>query len=127
MADAESAVLDQAKSGFTAISIQATDVVIDGFKGRHVQIAVPLDADVSACDGPAEAEFRLWEGQGGPDGSVWWIPAHAAPGLVGDIYLLDLNGTRAAIQTVAFADQHDVRDVLDVLGEIAGSIDFDLH
>jgi len=98
------------------------DDTLGGLPAAHVQLAVPVDLDTTACDvDPVEqngTEFRFWNG---PGDSVWWIGAMDAPGLIGDVWATDLDGTRIVVQAAYFsdADQAQVDEVLAIVRSIA--------
>jgi len=121
--DALAGVELQTRSRYVDIG-EGSDARIDGQAAQNMEIEVPLGIDLSACDRSDEVEFRFWD-EGDPDGAVWWIPARAAPGLVANVYFLEVGGERVAIQTVRFVDAPEpFLDVADELAAIVDSIDF---
>jgi len=120
------ATLAQARSPYIEYEDHSSHgVTIDGIRATAMELRVPLDADVSDCDASGEREFRLWDGPGGGDGAVWWLPAPAAPGLIAMVYFLEADGEQIGIQTVRFADSPEpYLDVADELAAIVASIDF---
>jgi hypothetical protein len=105
-------------------SREGGEIRIDGHAGPNMEIAVPLEVDLSGCDKSDEVEFRFWD-DGDPDGAVWWIPARGAPGMIANAYFLEVGGERVAIQTVRFIDAPEpFLDGADELAAIVASIDF---
>lgn len=99
-----------------------SEVTIDGYNGRYVRFEVAPDLDTTACDRVDIAEFRFWNG---PGESVWWLGAADAPGLIGEVWTVDLDGTRFDIQAASYADAPD--PVRDEIHAIVESIDFCLN
>ncbi len=60
-----------------------TDVTLDGYDGKLVEMTVPSDIDFADCDG---GEFRSWLGR-----------YHQGPGQVDRLYILDVEGQRVVI------------------------------
>jgi hypothetical protein len=60
-----------------------TDVTIDGFAGKLIELTVPLDIDFADCD---QAEFRSWEDR-----------YHQGPGQHDSVYIIDVDGVRLVI------------------------------
>ena len=93
-----------------------TEVVIDGFPGKYLRLEVPADLDTSGCD---VGEFRFWDG---PGDSVWWVGALDAPGLIGEVWVLDVDGQRVVVQAASYVDAEErYRDEIHAIVE---SIDF---
>ncbi|MGZ8512267.1 MAG: hypothetical protein ACXWWL_02395, partial [Candidatus Limnocylindria bacterium] len=55
-----------------------TDVTIDGYQGKLLEMTVPSDIDIATCD---SGEFRSWLGR-----------YHQGPGQTDRVYILDVNG-----------------------------------
>lgn len=94
------------------------DVSIDGYQGRYVRLEVPTKLDTSGCDSDQIREFRFWNG---PGESVWWLGAADAPGLIGEVWALDVDDFRFVIQAASFSDAGELRR--DELHRIVESID----
>lgn len=60
-----------------------TDVAIDGYQGKSLEMSVPTDIVLADCDG---GEFRSWSGR-----------YHQGPGQVDRVYILDVEGEREVI------------------------------
>jgi len=97
----------------------ATDVKIDGYSGKHVRLEVPPGLDTSGCDKDHIAEFRFWNG---PADSVWWLGATEAPSLIGEVWILDVDGTRVVVQGAYFSDAPAANQA--EIARIVESIDF---
>jgi len=93
-------------------------ITIDGYQGRYVRLEVAPHLDTSGCDIGTIAEFRFWNG---PGESVWWLGAADAPGLIGEVWALDVDGFRFVIQAASFADAGEARR--DEIRRIVESID----
>jgi len=113
--DLAKALVDQ---DVTAASAPATDA-IGGFTGKYVRLSVPLDADVTACDNVEIAEFRFLDG---PGESVWWLGAADAPGLIGEVWIVDVKGARVVVQAAYYADA--AQPEIDEIHRIIRSISF---
>jgi hypothetical protein len=97
------------------------EVTIDGYSGKYIRFEVAPDLDASDCDRDKpdlEAEFRLWNG---PGESVWWLGAADAPGLIGEVWAIDVDGFRFVIQAASFGDAPEARR--NEIHEIVASID----
>jgi hypothetical protein len=121
VADLATALVDQELT----VAEPADPVTIDGFSGLHVRFKVPVELDTSACDaeeGAAEggAEFRFLDG---PGDSVWWLGASDAPGLIGQVWILEVRQRRVVLQTAAFVDAGEARQA--ELAGIVSSIEFE--
>jgi len=60
-----------------------TDVTVDGFEGKYLDMSVPSDIDFADCD---SGEFRSWAGR-----------FHQGPGQVDRVYILDVDGQRQVL------------------------------
>ena len=93
-----------------------SDVELDGFTGKLVTMSVPddMDFDPSApnsngfndCD---RGEFRTWNGR-----------VQQAPGQRDDVYILDVNGTRLALDVAYYPDlpQADLDEIESIVQSI---------
>jgi hypothetical protein len=109
--DLAAALQDQAMRDATV-----SDVALDGFTGELVAMSVPddMDFDPSApnsdgfndCD---RGEFRTWNGR--------W---QQAPGQRDDVYILDVNGTRVALDVAYYPDlpQADLDEIESIVQSI---------
>ena len=113
--DLVKALVDQARTEAST----ATDVTLDGYRGKHIRLEVPTDLDNADCDKDQIAEFRFWNG---PGESVWWLAAADAPGLIGEAWILDVDGTRVVIQGAYFSDAPPANQA--EIAQIVQSIDF---
>lgn len=95
------------------------EIAIEGFAGKHIRFEVPSDLNTSGCDVVDVAEFRFWNG---PGDSVWWLGAADAPGLIGEVWTLDVDGSRFDIQAASYVDAPNA--VRDEIHAIVESIDF---
>ena len=96
-----------------------TDVTLDGYAGRYVRLAVPVDLDTGGCDRVQIPEFRFLNG---PGDSVWWLGAADAPGLIGELWIIDVDGRRVVVQAASFVDAGEARR--DEIHGIVETIDF---
>lgn len=90
-----------------------TDVTLDGYSGKLVQMTVPADAVFADCDG---GEFRSWVGVTGPDDARY----HQGPGQQDDVYILDVDGLRLVIDALSYpgspaADLEKLQQMLDTI------------
>ncbi len=60
-----------------------TDVTVDGFDGKYLEMSVPADIDFADCD---QDQFRSWDGR-----------FHQGPGQIDRLYILDVNSQREVI------------------------------
>ncbi|HZM72181.1 MAG TPA: hypothetical protein VFC71_02295 [Candidatus Polarisedimenticolia bacterium] len=97
----------------------SAEVTIDGYAGKHVRVEVPVDLDTRDCDADQIPEFRFWDGPGGSD---WYLGAGDAPGLIGEAWIMDVDGRRVVIQAASFLDAGEERR--DEIHGIVESIDF---
>lgn len=113
--DLMKALIDQESTDATA----PVDVAIDGYAGKYLRLSVPADLDTTTCDKDKITEFRFLNG---PGDAVWWLGAAVAPGLIGDVWALDVQGTRVLVQAASFVDAGEARR--DEMRQIVESIDF---
>lgn len=86
-------------------STTATDVVVDGYAGKQVELLMPSDIDFATCDG---GQFWVWES----------APFAQGPGNRWDLRILDVEGTRVVILAEDFADTPaGVQSELDAIVE----------
>jgi len=86
-----------------------TDVTVDGYQGKLLEMTVPSDIEIDACD---EGEFRSWLGR-----------FHQGPGQTDRVYILDVNGERQVLiahhmpdaTAEELAEQQEVLDSIDFL------------
>lgn len=103
--DLANALADQAMRGDAV----PTDVTIDGFEGKYLEMSVPTDIDFADCAG---GEFRSWEGR-----------YHQGPGQVDRLYILDVDGEREVLivnfmpgtSDAQLAEQQTVFESIDIL------------
>jgi hypothetical protein len=81
-----------------------TDVTVDGYHGKFLELSVPSGIDFADCD---QGEFRSWFGR-----------FHQGPGQIDRIYILDVDGQRAVyfgsfLPEVSAADQAELQSILD--------------
>ena len=60
-----------------------TDVTIDGYAGKTIELSVPDDINFADCD---DGQFQSWEGR-----------THQEPGQIDRLYILDVDGQRVVI------------------------------
>jgi hypothetical protein len=80
------AALAAQKRGST---VTAVDVTIDGFSGKQIDLMVPLDVKIAACDG---GQYTSWTLAGGGD------RYNQGPGQHDLLDILDVNGKTTVIQ-----------------------------
>jgi hypothetical protein len=97
------------------------EVSLDGYKGKYIRLRVPAEVDANRCDRDQIAEFRFWNG---PGESVWWLAAADAPGLIGEVWAVDVQGFRFVVQAASFEEAGNARR--DEIHEIVESIDIQL-
>lgn len=99
-----------------------SDVTVDGFSGKHLQLTVP---DLELGGSGEDTKFtdcrdgELWSYIGKP--LSFANHAYSHPGQVEDYWLLDVDGTRVMIGTLTSPGSSD-RDLAE-LGSILDSID----
>jgi hypothetical protein len=91
-----------------------SDVTIDGFSGKKVELSVPDDIPPSQCNG---FEVGRWTSPGGTGGNGGYIHG---PGQRDTVYVLDVEGERVAIHAVYLpaapeAERADLQAIIDTL------------
>jgi len=114
--DLAAALADQALTDTS----EPTDATLGGLPAMYVRLEVPADVDVTTCNVVREAEFRFWNG---PGASVWWLGARDAPGLIGEVWILEIDGLRAVVQAAYFSDAGQAE--IDEIHRTIESIRFD--
>lgn len=81
-----------------------TDVTVDGFAGKLIELTVPLDIDFADCD---QAEFRSWEDR-----------YHQGPGQHDSVYIIDVEGVRLVLDAAYLPgsssdDRAELQGILD--------------
>jgi hypothetical protein len=81
-----------------------TDVTVDGFAGKLIELTVPLDIDFAGCD---QAEFRSWDDR-----------YHQGPGQHDSVYIIDVEGVRLVIDAAYLPgtsgdDRAELQAILD--------------
>jgi hypothetical protein len=89
------------------VSSPPADVTAYGYSGTHLQTRIPLDQ-------PFDEEFRTFSGCTLGDLASWMSPplnpafyGYVAPGDTEDFWILDVEGTRVVIATLATANASD--------------------
>lgn len=87
----------------------ATEITVDGYTGRAVELTVPASLDFADCD---NGEFRSWV-QGGDSARF-----HQGPGQQDVVWIIDVDGTPLVINAAFFdetpsAVQTELRAILD--------------
>ena len=72
-------------------STTTTDVVMDGYAGKQIELLLPSDIDFATCDG---GQFWVWDS----------APYAQGPGNRWNLRILDVEGTRVVILAEDFAD-----------------------
>jgi hypothetical protein len=95
---------------------QPTDVTIDGYSGKKVELSLPADLDPKECDG---GEVRTWIAAtgGGYGGFVY------GAGQKNTVYILDVDGERLVIDTMYLPGTS--AETLAELDQIIDSIDIE--
>ena len=86
-----------------------TEVTVDGFHGKYLDMSVPSEIDFGDCD---DGEFRSWAGR-----------FHQGPGQIDRVYILDVDGQRQvliahhmpATSAADLAEQQAVFESIDFL------------
>lgn len=117
-ADLVTAMVDQELT----VADAPTAATLGGHPASYVRLSVPEDLDVSACDRVEIAEFRFFRGPGEEftGSSVWWLGAADAPGLIGEVWATDIEGTRVVVQAAYFSDatQAEVDEIHGIVRSI---------
>lgn len=72
----------------------ATDITVDGYAGKAIELTVPADLNFADCDA---GEFRSWQEPTG--GSARF---HQGPGQHDLLWIIDVDGTRVVIDASFF-------------------------
>jgi hypothetical protein len=72
----------------------ATDVTLDGFTGKHMELTVPARIDLADCNG---GQFRTWVD---PTGGARWLE----PGQRDLLWIVDVDGSRLVIDAALGPD-----------------------
>ena len=96
------AALKAQNRGATATAV---DVSIDGYRGKRIDLMVPLDVNPGRCEGGL---YLSWLD------SVGGQRYNQAPGQHDELYILDVNGHRLVINTVFYAvsDKAEIAAIL---------------
>ena len=94
-----------------------SDVTVDGFSGKHLELTVPdlavqVTGDDTAFTDCTDGELKSWIGEP----LSYAFHGYSYPGQVEEIWLLDVDGTRLMIQTLLvarFARRRHRRAALD--------------
>ena len=102
----EVAALVAQKRGSTVTPV---DVTIDGFHGKQVDLMVPLDLKIAACD---QSTYKSWTDTTGADATVAGLGQHER------LDILDVNGQPLAILTTFYAantatDRAELQAIVD--------------
>lgn len=115
-ADLAAAMVDQAVTEAAA----PTATTLGGHPASYVRVVVPDNVDVSDCDAVTIREFRFWKGPGEErtGSAVWWLGAADAAGLIGEVWAVDLDGTRVVVQAAYFSDAgtaevHEIHQIVE--------------
>ena len=89
--------------------VTPVDVTIDGFHGKQIDLMVPLNVTVTACD---VGQYKSWTDSGGGD------RYNQGPGQHDLLDILDVNGKTVAIQRSFYpantaADRAELQAILD--------------
>jgi hypothetical protein len=85
------------------------DVTVDGYRGKHIQMKVPDEVNLDACD---NGEYHGING--------WY---NFAPGQTYDVWVLDVDGTRTVFMTVYDPNTPDA--TVDELMQLADSLEIE--
>jgi hypothetical protein len=96
---------------------EPVDVTVGGYAGKSITLHVPDDAVFATCD---SGTFGSW-GVPGDDASPFRY--HQDPGQIDTVYILDVDGTLAVIDTAYYAGTPQT--VVDELEAIVESVSFD--
>ena len=87
-----------------------TDVVVDGYPGKRVELAVPADLEMTDCTG--ESDFVSWFDRAAH------VRCHQGPGQVDHVLIVDVDGHRLVIDAMFFqGSPQEHRDALDAMIE----------
>jgi hypothetical protein len=98
-----------------------SDVTIDGFSGKHLELTVPDLAIQRSGDGNTFTDCtdgELWSWIGPPLGFAYYGYSH--PGQVEEIWLLDVDGTRLMTSTIRSpgSSQGDIAELRSTFASI---------
>jgi len=93
-----------------------TDITVDGFAGKAIELTVPADLAFNQADGFVdcdEAEFRSWIS---PDQGSFRL--HQGPGQHDQLWIVDVDGTRVIIDATFYegtsaADMAELQAILE--------------
>lgn len=85
-----------------------TDVTIDGYQGKYLEMSVPTDIDFATCD---NGNFYSWLGR-----------YHQGPGQIDGVYILDVDGQRQVliayhmpgVSEAALAEQQAIVESIEI-------------
>jgi hypothetical protein len=94
----------------------ATDVTVDGFGGKALQLTVSADLGFDTVDGFADCDeggFRSWIS---PDGNTF--REHQGPGQHDQLWIVDVHGIRVVVDATFYdgtpaADKGEIQAILD--------------
>jgi hypothetical protein len=97
----------------------ATDITLDGYSGKALELTVPADLGFDAATGFADCDeggYRSWIS---PDGLSF--REHQAPGQHDRLWVIDVEGTRVVIDATFYAgtsasDTSELQAILDSIG-----------
>ena len=106
VADVVAALVNQKRGRSTVTPV---DVTIDGFRGKQVDLMVPLNVTIAACDG---GQYKTWTASDGGD------RYNQGPGQHDLLDILDVNGRTLVIDRVFYpantaADLADLKAIVD--------------
>lgn len=111
--DEPAATVDALVAALTAQATReatpATDITVDGYAGKAIELSVPSDANFADCD---RGEFRSWTGAG--DSARY----HQDPGQKDRVWIIDVEGTPVVIDAAFYegtsaADMAELQAILD--------------
>jgi hypothetical protein len=118
--DAPATTVDELVAALTAQAsrdaTESVDVTVDGYAGKSITLHVPEDAVFAECD---SGTFGSW---GLPGSDVAPYRYHQDPGQIDTVYIVDVDGRLAVIDTGYYADTP--QSVIDELEAIVASTSF---